>query len=766
MPHLIEMRKVSKFYSGNDTVSTGFSKVDLDLDIGEFVVITGESGGGKSTLLNVISGLDTYEEGEMFVAGQDTSAFTTEDYENYRKSYIGNIFQDYNLVNSYSVYQNIELVMLLNGRRRRGLKNGIKKIIEWVGLTKYTRTKVSRLSGGQKQRVAIARAFAKDAPIIVADEPTGNLDSASAAKVMETLYYMSRDKLVIVVTHNYEQAEQYATRKIQMRDGRIIEDERIRRVERTPEIEKAEQKIEERKGRKGRSLSAPSQLRLGVRNTFNIPAKFLLLLLVYMFLSAAVIAGYASNMATEHETDLLGYNQYFFDTSPERIILHKQDKTAFTDEDYENLERTENIDHIMKNDLALDSTVMLESDDLYVEGPAYSASTLKESDLAVGELPQKRYEIVIGADEMSEAFGSIQEMGEEIIGKKYYIDSYNMSDGTGGRIMQNKVKVVGITYSTAENNKLMSYGYSRIYMTDTLAKRIHIASVAATSDVNLNYNGTNVSSEGTQTVFSSRDVPVGEAYIADSEAELFYKDGKALDLPLSIKVKNQYFESDRKFTVGGIFTEKNMKDLLGYENQDYDLYLGCVFINPKDYNKLYDQGDFQISVFMKNERRSEEAIKALHDMGFETLPMKDVLTEESDGLGFVSKIIRTVVLAVLFLALFFIAYAVIRLIMRSRNTYYTTLRILGATRGNTSNLLKIELLLVMAIAVTAVMVLIHFVNNETIYLPQVQSYFTYMQVHHYVILYVVMLLMSLLIAIRYSRKIFTRSAMNAYRGEA
>ena len=98
MAHMIEMKKVSKFYSGNGTVSTGFSKVDLNFDLGEFVVVTGESGGGKSTLLNVISGLDSYEEGEMFVAGKDTGGFRTEDYEEYRKKYIGNIFQDYNLI--------------------------------------------------------------------------------------------------------------------------------------------------------------------------------------------------------------------------------------------------------------------------------------------------------------------------------------------------------------------------------------------------------------------------------------------------------------------------------------------------------------------------------------------------------------------------------------------------------------------------------------------------------------------------------------------
>ena len=216
--HMIELKKASKFYSNKDTVSTGFSRIDLMLDIGEFVAMTGESGSGKSTLLNVISGLDTYEEGEMYVAGKDTSAFQIEDYEAYRKKYIGNIFQDFNLVNSYTVYQNIELVMLISGKNKNECKKKIEDLIELVDLSEFKDSKVSKLSGGQKQRVAIARALAKDAPIIVADEPTGNLDSKSADIVIKTLKKVSKSKLVIIVTHNYEQVEEYVTRKITMHD--------------------------------------------------------------------------------------------------------------------------------------------------------------------------------------------------------------------------------------------------------------------------------------------------------------------------------------------------------------------------------------------------------------------------------------------------------------------------------------------------------------------------------------------------------------------
>ena len=153
---MLRLERVSKFYSGNGLVSTGFSKVDLEFHIGEFVAITGESGSGKSTLLNVISGLDSYEEGEMYVMGEPTSGYAKEDLEAYRKRYIGNIFQTFNLINSYTVYQNVELVLLLSGYPKKQIPARVKEIIEKVGLSGFEKKKASKLSGGQKQRVAIA----------------------------------------------------------------------------------------------------------------------------------------------------------------------------------------------------------------------------------------------------------------------------------------------------------------------------------------------------------------------------------------------------------------------------------------------------------------------------------------------------------------------------------------------------------------------------------------------------------------------------------
>ena len=261
---MITLKNVSKFYYHKGMIASGFSKVNLKLYLGEFVAITGESGSGKSTLLNVISGLDTYEEGEMYIDGKETSHYTENDFEKYRRTYISNIFQNFNLVNSYTVYENIELVLMFHGKSRKEIREKVISLIKKVGLMKYKNTKVSKLSGGQKQRVAIARALAKDTPILIADEPTGNLDSRSAKGIIELLHDISKDKLVIVVTHNYEQVEPYVTRKIKMHDGKILEDK----------ILKNHEDVVYQDNSKIKMIGFINKVRLGVRNAFNIFPKF------------------------------------------------------------------------------------------------------------------------------------------------------------------------------------------------------------------------------------------------------------------------------------------------------------------------------------------------------------------------------------------------------------------------------------------------------------------------------------------------------------
>ena len=766
MSHMIELHNVSKFYSNKDTVSTGFSKVDLNLDMGEFVVITGESGSGKSTLLNVISGLDSYEEGELFIAGEDTSGYRTEDYERYRKKYIGNIFQDFNLVNSYTVYQNVELSMMLSGMPRSEQKQNIPEYIEMVDMTAYTKTKASKLSGGQKQRVAIARALAKNAPVIVADEPTGNLDSASAEKVMETLHRISKDRLVVIVTHNYEQAAPYVTRKITMHDGRIIEDKKIQPAAGDLSDDEMESYLHPEEERPVyRKMSAGSQLRLGVRNTFNLPAKFILLLLVYLFVTAAVLSQYASTKQALHSNDLMGYNNYFTDTSPERLILTKKDGSAFTTSDYESLQKMDNADYIIKGDAGIDTGIMFESDDIDISGPMYPVSCLKEKP-TIGRLPKKDTEVVLVADPECYSYDAIKEMDKKILGKKYYIDALNsMAIQGGDRLIKDKVTVVGVVFLSEDAGR-SSNGNVMIYVTDNVAARVLVKTAAASSAVTLDFNGTKSDYSGMQVVYPSKKVPKGEVYISEDQAYQFYEEGAARGKTMGLHVKNHYFEESRDFRIGQVFKADNIRSLLGLSKNNYDEYTSNVYINPSDYNKIFNQGNFQSSFFMKDEKLSDSTVKALESAGYKVLVIKDTFTDATGGYAFILRMFSMVRLALEFIVLFFISYAVIRLIMRSRNSYYSTLRILGASRKNTDNILRIELLLMMAISYGGVLVGSNLVRRGIVAVPAVNERLAFLSVTDYFILFVGLLVMSLLIAKRYSHKIFSKSAMKVYREEA
>ena len=220
---LLKLKNIAKIYDSNNIFTIGIRGINLEFDYNEFVTIEGESGSGKSTLLNIIGANDTYEEGELYINGEETSHYSETEWEKYREKNIATIFQDFNIIENLTVLENVELALLrLDDKKER--RNRAKELIGRVGLTKQINQRGSKLSGGEKQRTVIARALAKDAPIILADEPTGNLDVKASKEVAELLKEVSKDKLVIVVTHNPEFFKQYATRRVRIYDGRVSED--------------------------------------------------------------------------------------------------------------------------------------------------------------------------------------------------------------------------------------------------------------------------------------------------------------------------------------------------------------------------------------------------------------------------------------------------------------------------------------------------------------------------------------------------------------
>lgn len=198
--------------------------MSLNLRDNEFVAILGPSGSGKTTLLNIIGGLDRYDSGDLIVNGISTKQYKDRDWDSYRNHTIGFVFQSYNLIPHQSVLANVELALTISGISKAERKNRARKALEEVGLGNQLHKKPNQMSGGQMQRVAIARALVNNPDILLADEPTGALDTETSVQVMELLKEVAKNRLVVMVTHNPELAEEYATRIVRLKDGNITDD--------------------------------------------------------------------------------------------------------------------------------------------------------------------------------------------------------------------------------------------------------------------------------------------------------------------------------------------------------------------------------------------------------------------------------------------------------------------------------------------------------------------------------------------------------------
>ena len=221
---MLHIKDIYKKYVTGELVQTALDGVTLSLRDNEFVAILGPSGSGKTTLLNVIGGLDRYDSGDLIINGTSTKKYTDRDWDSYRNHTVGFVFQSYNLIPHQTVLSNVELALTISGVSRAERRERAKKALEKVGLGNQLHKRPNQMSGGQMQRVAIARALVNDPDILLADEPTGALDSETSVQVMELLKEVSKDRLVVMVTHNPELAEEYANRIVRVRDGRIIDD--------------------------------------------------------------------------------------------------------------------------------------------------------------------------------------------------------------------------------------------------------------------------------------------------------------------------------------------------------------------------------------------------------------------------------------------------------------------------------------------------------------------------------------------------------------
>ncbi len=221
---MLEIKHICKQYVTGDFVQQALDDVSMAFRDCEFVAILGPSGSGKTTLLNIIGGLDHCDGGDLIIDGISTKQYKDRDWDNYRNHHIGFVFQSYNLIPHQNILANVELALTISGVGRKERKQRAKDMLRTVGLEEHMYKRPNQLSGGQMQRVALARALVNNPQIVLADEPTGALDTTTGIQVMDLLKDVSKDRLVIMVTHNADLARDYATRIVQIHDGRLTSD--------------------------------------------------------------------------------------------------------------------------------------------------------------------------------------------------------------------------------------------------------------------------------------------------------------------------------------------------------------------------------------------------------------------------------------------------------------------------------------------------------------------------------------------------------------
>lgn len=724
---MIELRGVSKYYQNEGNVTLGLRKASLKLSIGEFVTITGESGSGKSTLLNVISGLDKYDEGEYFVNGEETSYFSVSDMERFRKEYVGFVFQNYNIIDSYTVYENVIAALVIQNYDKKKRKNRALELIEAVGLTKQRNQKTSKLSGGQKQRVVIARALAKDSPIIVADEPTGNLDSDSGEMVMKLLKNISKDKLVIVVTHNYEQAEPYTTRRIHMADGEIIED----RVFQTVEPLKIEPTKNELMGPKG-------QFYFAALNVLRQPKKTITLLLAFIVLMVAVLFVYASSF-----TNLSFYTNHpltdnIYDT---RVIVKNEGNIPFTQQQLDAFLNYREVNDIVHYDMTQETyfNVSSSNSDMWFWASLLRpASSFTQEDMVEGHIPTEANQIILSKNIKINGIS---------IGDTIYLSSVKRS---------NVSYTFEVTGFHNDNNNVIGVSSKFLNQTDTNTP------VTNSSFINMVYENTYSVSFGMaqeqiiegEFVEYSDSVPLEEIHINESIKYKFLSYG-ITEEEFLLGTINLYFESDNVYE-----QVYNLKPKFIYDGKiDWEMRVNGSNIQNLFFKQTQaTPNTSQITLVAKDAANASNLYKRLlnDDTLLVMYPSSYEDPYQSNPFNFLFIILMFVV--------FFFAFLVINIITKNiykaKNKDIAIMRSIGASKGDVRKIYLFEQTLTVTLAFIFSLIIVRVIEVYWIK----TSILTYLGTFNILLVYLLFLGLGLYIIFKYLNKLFGKTVISTLKG--
>ena len=731
----IKLQNISKYYYSETAVTQALQGINLEFRMGEFVAITGESGSGKSTLLRIISGMDTFDDGELYVDGQPTFQYDEDDWEEYRRTKIGFVFQDYSLIGHYTAKENIVSALLIMGVPEKEAGDKAIHYLERVGLSAQRDQRASKLSSGQKQRLSIARALAKDTDIIVADEPTGNLDSETGAQIVKLLRDLSQDHLVIMVTHNYEQVEKYVTRKVRLHDGALILDvsenmDTNQKSEMSGNVDNNEKTSDGKKSESNEERLHDRTIgRIFVRmNAVRQPEK--IALFMGFFLAAAIVSFLFIGQLLMNADDI--YTKKYSATSfarkdDKRISIRRKDQKFMTKKDIDRLTKMKHVVSVDQYDIVNDVNYYFEEGKDYRqeygynrmstsnEGGLYdsqnveyvkkdqymrSSSCLKKSDLVKGSLPKKIDEVVL------------YDRGKYKVGDTitFFYTSDVLWSSTENYI-QRKMKVSG----------LLKNKDKQVYFSPEICTMLQSTVTGGKVFYEYAYNQQLGKYQGQATLWpivgdivkKDNELCVSGAY----EAAVYRAEDNDLTLlDQSGLLHIDQYDKDMK--------SKDVKQIENVETGEKINGCGANFaeVSQNIYEKYYRTESRQASVYITSYAKMDHVLKALDKAGYEAVSTLRFGADEYDS-DLVQERLRTIGIAVAILLVMMAAeILILRSIFKIQIKDQKILKFMGMS---TKLIGKINYMEMRRYSITAIIVVAVVMNVVGIFVPALRAMLYY-----------------------------------------